>query len=156
MYMSKNSDLAAGGVTWVLVADAHRAEIYARHKRHSIPEIVHCLEEKQARAREQDLVADEPGRAFDRKGQGRHAMEPDHREKENVRTAFARRIAQVLESGRSSGRFDRLVMVAAPAMLGELRAQLDKPTTACIVAEFSKTLTGQTPETIANFIDANS
>jgi protein required for attachment to host cells len=154
--MSRQKSGLAGDYTWVLVADASRAQIYSRHKRRSPLEIVQSLTEAQARAREQDLVADKPGRTFDRAGQGRHAMEPAHTEKEHLRTQFAQRITKELESARNEGRFKQLVIIATPAMLGELRGQFHEATAACIVAEFNKELTGYEPEVVAQLIDAQS
>ncbi len=151
--MSRQTSEISGGQTWVLVADASRANIYSRHKRYSQLEAVQSLTEGQARAKEQDLVADEPGRTFDRAGQGRHAMEPTHTEKEHLRTRFVHRITDLLESARQSGQYKQLIIVAAPAMLGELRGQLDAATLACVVAEFNKEMTGQQPDVIAKLID---
>ncbi len=151
--MSRRTSELSGGQTWVLVADSSRANIYSRHKRYSQLEAVQSLTEGQARAKEQDLVADEPGRTFDRAGQGRHAMEPTHTEKEHLRTNFVQRITDVLESARQSGQYKQLIIVAAPAMLGELRGQLDTATLACVVAEFNKEMTGQQPDVIAKLID---
>ena len=58
--MSNNANTLSRGDTWVLVADASRADIYLRQKRHGPLEAVQCLTEKQARSNEGDLVADEP------------------------------------------------------------------------------------------------
>ena len=151
-----NTTKLSSGETWVLVADAARADIYKRHQRRSPLEVVQCLTNDQARAKEQDLVADEPGRAFDRAGQGRHAMEPDHTEKQHLRTVFAQRITHVLEAGRKADRFTHLVIVAPPTMLGELRSQLDASTSACVIAEFNKELVGHSPEAIVKLIDSQT
>jgi protein required for attachment to host cells len=152
--MSNTANTLSRGDTWVLVADASRADIYLRQKRYGPLEAMQCLTEKQARSKEGDLVADEPGRTFDRAGQGRHAMEPDHTEKEHLRTAFAQRICQVLESGRMADRYKRLVIVAAPGMLGELRHHLDAATGKLVAGEFDKEMTGREPEAIIGLIDA--
>ncbi len=142
--------------TWVVVADARRAEIYSLDKRHGPLTIVQLLTSEEARAREQDLVADGPGRAFDPAGPGRHAMEPAQTEKQHVRAEFAQRIAHELAAARKAGRFKQLVIVAAPAMLGELRAHLDAPTASCVAAAFDKEVTGQDPDTILQLIDTQS
>lgn len=139
--------------TWVLVADARRAEIYRRHESGGPLEMVQHLADDEARARERDLVADKPGRSFDSAGQGRHAMDPAHTEKQHLRSTFARRIARELEAARIADRYAQLVIVAAPAMLGELRAHLDAPTASCVTAEYSKELAGQDPEAVAKLID---
>ena len=152
--MPTNADTLTRGDTWVVVANASRADIYSRQKKHGPLEVVQCLTEDKARAKERDLVADEPGRSFDSVGQGQHTMEPQHTEKDRLLTGFARRIAHVLESARQAERFGRLVIVAAPAMLGELRHQLDDVTAQHVTAEFSKELTDRDPETLAKLLDS--
>jgi protein required for attachment to host cells len=144
------------GVTWVVVADASQADIYSRQKRFSPLESVQRLTEPEARSKERDLASDAPGRTFDSQGAGRHAMEPDHTGKEHLRESFVHRIADVLESARKTDRFQQLVIVAAPAVLGELRAQLSSGLQRQIVAEFDKHMTDQEPAAIVRLIDAQS
>jgi len=110
-------------IAWIVVADAAYAEIFRRRKRFSKLERVGELSEPRARARERELVSDAPGRSFDSHGHGRHAMEADQNAKQSLREGFARQIAERLSTARASGEFGQLVIVAAPAMLGELRSQ---------------------------------
>ena len=152
--MSMQVDRLNQGETWVVVANASRADIYRRNKKYGPLETVLCLREEHANAKEQELVADEPGRAFDRRGRGRHVMEPPHSEKDHLLTEFAHRIARVLESARREDQFAQLVIIAAPAMLGELRQQIDSTTAAQITAEFDKELIDQNPQTIAKLLDS--
>jgi len=151
----KGSELKTG-MTWVVVADSSQAEIYSRAKRFSQLEAVQSLREPAARSKEQNLVTDAPGRSFDSGGQGRHAMEPDHTEKQNLRIKFADQIADVLEAGRQAGHFKQLILVAAPALLGELRAQLDDATVKLVRDEIDKDMTDATPAEIAALIDSHS
>lgn len=151
--MNKNSDELSNGVTWVVVANASKAQIFSRQKRYSPLEAVQQLSEPDARAREQDLTSDSPGRAFDSGGRGRHAMEPDHSAKAHLLTTFAQQIADALTAAHQTHDFDRLVIVAAPTMLGELRHQLGDPVRRKVYSEFDKDLTGQAPGQIAALID---
>ena len=142
------------GITWIVCADGNKANIYLRRHRFSQFEAVQSLDEPEARLRERDLVSAAPGRSFDSVGQGRHAMEPDHTEKHRLKQDFAHRIVDVVESGRKSGQFGRLALVAAPAMLGMLRNQLSDTTAKLIVAEISKDVTCEPTEVIAKLLDA--
>ena len=153
--MTKNTDELNSGVTWVVVASADRADIYSRQKRYSQLEPVQRFDEPRARLKEQDLVSDMPGRAFDSGGQGRHAMEPDHSGKEHLRESFVHRIVETLESARGADRFQHLIIVASPAMLGALRAQLSGTTQKRVVAEIDKHMTGREPAEITSLIDAD-
>ena len=149
----KGSELKRG-VTWVVVADSTQADIYSRAKRFSQLEAVQSLSEPSARSKEKDLITDAPGRSFDSGGKGRHAMETDHTEKQNLRIKFADRIADLLKSARQEGRFKHLVLVAAPALLGELRAQLDDATAKLVRDEIDKDMTAATPDDIVKLIDS--
>lgn len=153
--MTKNANELNSGVTWVVVASAERADIYSRQKRYSQLEPVQRFDEPRARLKEQDLVSDTPGRAFDSGGQGRHAMEPDHSGKDHLRESFVQRIVENLESARGANRFQQLIIVAAPAMLGALRAQLSGATQQRVVAEVDKHMTGREPAEIAALIDSD-
>lgn len=141
------------GATWVVVASASQADIYLRQKRFSALEIVHRLKEPDARAKEQDLSSDAPGRSFDSHGSGRHAMEPDHTGREHLREDFARRIAAEVESGRAADHFQHLMIVASPDMLGALREQLSAAARQLVSLEISKDLTAKGPSAIGVEID---
>lgn len=153
--MTKNTDEINSGVTWVVVASADRADIYSRQKRYSRLESVQRFDEPRARLKEQDLVSDTPGRAFDSGGQGRHAMEPDRSGKEHLREGFVNRIAETLESARGAERFQHLIIVASPAILGALRAQLSDTTRKRVQAEIDKHMTGREPSEITALIDSD-
>jgi protein required for attachment to host cells len=137
------------GVTWVVVADAAHAQIYARPTRRAPLELVQTFAEEQARAAEHDLLSDSPGRTFDSRGAGRHAKQPEHTMKQNLREAFARHIAEFVEAGRTANRFAHLAIVAAPALLGELRAHLREPTLRLLDVEIHKHMTTAKPAEIA-------
>jgi len=151
--MSETNNRISEGVTWVLVADASRADIYSRKKSHSPLELVRSLNQREARSKEQELVADAPGRTFDSAGQGRHALEPEHSEKDHRRSTFVRQIAAVLDDGRKADNYQRLIVVAGPALLGELRAQLNPATRKLVTTELDKDVAGQGPEVVVDLLD---
>jgi protein required for attachment to host cells len=82
-------------------------------------------------------------------GAGRHAKQPEHTMKQNLREAFARRIVEFVEAGRTANRFAHLAIVAAPALLGELRTHLSEPTLQLLAIEIPKRMTTSKPEAIA-------
>ena len=109
---------------WVLVADKSKARIFTvEDPRGALLEET-VLEHPEARDREQTLTSDRPGRSFDSKGQGRHAMgspvEPDRQE--TIR--FARQVADHIGHAHNAGQCDRLLLVAGPPLLGMLRENL--------------------------------
>lgn len=129
--------------TWIVVADGARARVLLNEGpgKGLKPAVAEALEHAPSRARDRELVSDRPGRTYDRGGPGRHSKEPRtdwHRfEKER----FAHEVAGMLRQGRIDGSFDRLILVAPPKTLGDLRHELDKPTADRIYAEVQKDLT---------------
>jgi protein required for attachment to host cells len=57
-----------------------------------------------------------------------------------VRTRFARELADWLAEAARADRFDRLILAAAPPMLGELRGLLDTAVTDRLDADLAKDL----------------
>ena len=88
-----------------------------------------------------DLGAERPGRVHDRFGPGRHAMEPKADWHRQGKTEFARSVAERLDSIVQAGHVDRLVLVAPPTMMGDLRAVLSRQTRDLVDGEITKDLT---------------
>lgn len=132
----------AGGLMWVVVADGARARILAGDPGKGGLEL--AMPELVGRAREKgsDLVADRPGRSVDSSHVGdRHAMEPPTDPKEVEKERFARELVQTLEAASNEGRFARLLLVAPPKMLGELRELMPARLKEKVVGEVDKDLT---------------
>lgn len=99
-----------------------------------------------AHLREQDLSADRPGRVFtSAAGRGRrrgatthHSAGGENTPRRHATLLFARRVAEDLDRARRAGRFTRLVLIAAPAFLGELRRALPAAVRNCVVATVAK------------------
>lgn len=124
--------------TWVVVADRSRARIFTvetpRGPLREVEDLVH----PEARAHERDLTSDRPGRSTDR-----HALGNANSSRDQQAVEFAREIAARLESGRVHGDVERLVLVAAPDLLGLLRKALNANVTKLIVRTIDKNLTQQ-------------
>jgi len=133
--------------TWILIADGARARLLEqdRHSRRFKPTGEQEFFGSQAQSRE--IASDRPGRSFDRAGEGRHAMEPGTDPHRHAEYAFARDLATHLEKAANDRRFDRLVVVAAPRTLGDLRGLLPESVRRTVTAEVDKDLTKvPTPE----------
>lgn len=127
--------------TWIVVADSGHCRLFEAASRIGPLTEVADLVMPTSRLRDQDLVSDRPGRAFDAFGTARHAMEPRTPAKETESRRFAAEIASTLDAARQAGRFDRLGIVAAPAFLGLLREGLGGPVRNLVVLELDKDLT---------------
>jgi protein required for attachment to host cells len=136
--------------TWILIADGARARVLAhdRKSRTLSPAFPHEFTGSTAQSKE--IASDRQGRSFesagrgqpgDAGGQGRHAMEPRTDPQRHAEYAFARELAHHLQDAANNHRFDRLVLVAAPKTLGDLRGLLPATVKKMISAELDKDLT---------------
>ncbi len=96
-----------------------------------------------------EIANDRPGRTFDRSGCGRHAMEPHSNPKRVARSGLAHEIALVLDAEREKGAYDRLIVVAPPQFLGDLRAAMPKAVKELIAAEVNKDLSKLSPHQLS-------
>lgn len=88
-----------------------------------------------------EIVSEREGRAATPLGTpGRHTLSytVDYHAEEKVR--FAREVTDFVSKMRAAGRFDRLVLVAPPKALGNLREALDDKTKALVQGELAKDL----------------
>jgi len=60
---------------WVVTAESSRARIFAVENRIGPMRELEDIAHTEGRTRDQDMVSDRPGRAFDSSGENRHAME---------------------------------------------------------------------------------
>ncbi len=127
--------------TWILIADGATARVISfDDKEHALGSVDDILLEGN-RLPDHDLVADRPGRAFDRVGGGRHGMEPRTDPQRIEHQRFAREIIAALELARQKNRYDRLILVAPPKMMGDLRGMLPPAVAETVSGEVTKDLT---------------
>ncbi len=124
---------------WVVVADQSKARIFTVDDPRGPLLQVDELEHPEARKREQELISDRPGRSFDSAGQGRHAMGTSVEPKKEEAVRFAKQVADYLQAAHHEGRFNRLLLVAGPPLLGLLRDKL-KSLSGANISEIDKNL----------------
>ncbi len=127
--------------TWVLVADGARARLFINQGAGTGLNPALGQEFIGTNLPRRDIVSDRPGRTFDSAGEGRHAMEPPTDPKRHEKRVFAHELAQILDDGRKANAFDRLVIVAPPDALGDLRAAFGDELKRMIGGELNKDLT---------------
>lgn len=134
--------------TWVVVTDSTRARILKADNAVGPLSEIETLVHPESRLHERDLISDAPGRAFDRAGQGRHAMGQQVSPKEHEVEAFVRQVAERLEQAREQGQLEQLILVAPPAVLGKLRKALTHELARLVTLEVDKNLTRLGPQEI--------
>jgi protein required for attachment to host cells len=167
--LSENQDIQCKEVevpmptTWILIADGARARLLEQDSksRHFNP----TAEQEffGSRAQSKEIGSDDRGRSFDSTGRGqpgdvggqRHGMEPRTDPQRYAEYAFARDLSDHLEKAANEHRFDRLILVAAPKALGDLRRMLPKSMREKIVAEIDKELTNVPTRDLGKHLDAH-
>ncbi len=137
---------------WVVVTDSTRMRIFIA----DIPlgplteagNLVHG----EGRLRNQDLISDDGGRAFDSKGSGRHGMESKTDAKTQEQVNFAVEICHYLEEEYQVSSYSRLYLVAPPAMMGLLRDHLSKKIQKILVGTLDKNLVQVSPAKIRSHL----
>jgi protein required for attachment to host cells len=126
--------------TWILLADGARARIVSNAGPGKGVEEVSGMEFSGDNERTGEVMADRPGRSFDSAGSHRHAMEPPSDAHREMKRDFANDLVKALEKKLKQHAFDRLVLIAAPATLGDLRNSMSKALQNVIYAEVPKDL----------------
>ncbi|MEQ8803395.1 host attachment protein [Haliea sp.] len=131
--------------TWLLVANASRARLFATQAR---PRTLTLLEEfshPQSREKNEDLSSDRPGhfqttsQGMDGANRGAFAEPTNPKDYEHER--FAAELAEHLNEGRTSNRYDNLMLVASPHFLGLLNQQLNEHVAKLATVHVSKDYT---------------
>jgi protein required for attachment to host cells len=138
-------------ITWILIADGAKAKVLAHDRKSGTLSAAFPHEFSGTTAQSKEIASDRPGRSFESSGRGqpgdvgaghpRHAMEPRTDPQRYAEYAFARDLAHHLQDAANQHRFDRLVVVAAPKTLGDLRQLLPDPVKKLVTAEVDKDLT---------------
>ncbi|MCE3254865.1 MAG: uncharacterized protein K0R25_359 [Rickettsiaceae bacterium] len=137
-------------MTWIAVIGAHKAYFFKR----TIATKPTLIEEIEA---ELDREHEKPGRTFDSMGAGRHAVEPHTDYHQIEKQEFATKILEVLSNGSRHNKFEKLILIADPKMLGIINNHLDKDLASKVQESFPKNFAEmeirEIEEHIADMID---
>lgn len=130
--------------SYVLVADGAKMLFFRNEGDADNPNLTVIAAEQQADAYDRDIKTDtagqKPGGGGVLSGQGSTAGEADfHRQAED---RFAAEAAERINRAALANEFEKLIIVAPPKTLGELRKHYHKQVTGKIAAEIAKDLTG--------------
>lgn len=128
-------------ITCIVIANGTRAHFYFNDGPNRGLEGRPDLDMKGENLHARDIQADRPGRVFDRSGKGRHAMEYPSDPQRLIELKFLGDVTDRLNKLSQETSFDRLVLVAPPRVLGELRKLLPKSLSRKVHGEINKDLT---------------
>ena len=135
-----------GWPLWLVVAGGRTADFYLLPKPTSELRHVDTIVNEEANLREQDRVSDRPGRSFDSVGSGRHSMEPATTQKRADENRFAADLVSRIARGDNDNEFAQFAIIAAPRMLGAIRASLPAPLRSKVRFEVPKDLSQSTTD----------
>jgi protein required for attachment to host cells len=126
--------------TWIVIADGAHAKVLERSAEKPTLRTVDGLNVSIELPASRDMLTDRPGRSFESHGRARHAKESRSDPHRELKRSFAKHLAGLLKTNLADKRYERLVLVAPPAMLGDLRDALVKTVRARVVAELAQDL----------------
>lgn len=134
------SDIKLDHDVWVVVADGEKGLFLRNEGDQQYPHLIVVREVKEENPPTREQGTDQPGRNNDGPSAHRSAIEETdwHR---IAKERFANEIADRLYKLAHRSAFQKIVLVAPPLVLGELRKQLHKEVADKVIGEVSKTLT---------------
>jgi protein required for attachment to host cells len=126
--------------TWIVIADGAHAKVFEftpeKPRLAAVKDIAFTIDLPATH----DLVSDRPGRVFESHGPASHAKAPRSDPHRELKRSLAHKIADALQASLAEQRFDKLVLVAPPTTLGDLREALADGVRARVTAELAKDL----------------
>ena len=138
--------------TWILSANRSNAYLFESDWPGKSMRLLQDIPHPQGIMQNQDIDTDKPGRVFDSFGNGRHSTSPKQEPTEHIAQQFALDLAEMLNKGRLTNAYDKLVLIAEPKFLGLLRGALDKNTESLVSQTVNKELLDVTEEDLAEYI----
>lgn len=139
--------------TWVLVADGEKALFLRNITDGQDPHLEVIRKEEQDNPKDIDQSANRPGRVAQSANHRKSAYD-DTDWHELAKDRFAADLADMLYERAHKGRFDRIVLVASPQVLGELRDKLHVEVSDKVIGEIPKTLTNHPLDEIEKIVKA--
>jgi len=141
-------------ITWIVIADGDQAKIFEHDGPGKGLRALKDLQFEQEHLKAQEIMADKPGRGHSSASPGaRSSMEYSSNPVHVRERRFVERLADVLNEKQQQGKFDRLVIAAAPTALGDIRPALSDQVKETILAEMPKDLTNVPMPKLAQHFD---
>jgi protein required for attachment to host cells len=139
--------------TWILVANASKARLYANLGPKKGLQLLKEVEHPESRQKNAELVTDGAGH-MQGSGNGHGARQPASEPKQNEARSFAQELARELNHGRTTNQFGRAILVAPPAFMGLLNGHLDGPTAQIVTDRFEKDYTKASEKELATHLES--
>lgn len=139
-------------ITWIVVADGAHASIFQNDgPGKGITPTRHTQLTGDTR-RSSEIASDASGKTHSRGGHVRSAMEPSSDPHEQAAQDFIADVADLLSDASKAQEYERLILIAPPQALGDLRAALPSDVRDRISGELHKDLTHATVPDITDHL----
>ncbi len=132
--------------TYIVVADAARARLFTRDALKLVEQdsLVHAA----SRLHEGDLVTDRGADVHESTSTSARSAGGESTARAHEEQVFAKEVAERLYRARTDNSMEKLILVAPPRFLGQLRDKLDGPTAKLVIHSLTKDLTKASLEEI--------
>jgi protein required for attachment to host cells len=127
--------------TWILIADGGRGRIVENAGPGRGVYLANGMDFHAELPANREIFADRPGRSVEAVGYARHSTEEPPDPHRDLKRKFATMLCGVLDRKLAERAFDRLILVAPAATMGDLRAGLSNQVRARVSAEVVADLT---------------
>lgn len=128
-------------ITWVVVADGAHASIFQNDGPGKGIKATKHTQLHGDNRRSSEIASDAPGQVKSRTGISRRSMAEPTDPHRHAKHEFVEQVAEILSEEQRKGAFERLILVAPPQALGDLRAALSSEVAEMITGELNKDLT---------------
>lgn len=125
---------------WILTGNRGFAKIFEVQGHGRIVKEVFHLDNPNGLKKSGEILADKPGRGFDRVGGGRHAYSSETEVQDHEQQLFAHQLSKILQEGHDRQAFDELALVAPTHFIGALNTALHENVRKKIIKEVGKDL----------------
>jgi protein required for attachment to host cells len=141
--------------TWIVAADASRARILQVADREHLVEVEDFMN-PEGRLHNREINTDAMGRFAGPDRPGGHSSGDEDNTVDHYNELFAKRVAEYLDKARTEHRYDQLVLVAAPKVLGMMRKELGKEVEKLVAEELPKNLSWFNAREIERYFEKGS
>lgn len=121
--------------TWILVAHRVGARLYQRTSGKEKLELLRKIENPKGKIKSKSIYSDRPGRAAVSRSNRRFSYSVERKPEKEAEKKFAKQLASVVNKGALGKKFDKLMLIAGPHILGLIRDALNKPSSSKVVKE---------------------
>ncbi len=125
---------------WVLIADGEHARVVTPTTAAGQFVTVVTFDSESAHLQSSDMGSERPGRVHESASTTRHAITPRSDPHANAKHHFTGEVAKHIDEHAGRHEFARLVLVAPPHALHDLRAAIGKTAEAMVVGSLNKDL----------------